>query len=170
MDSSSVCSQPSISCVPKFDRNLTVAVRNLSVTSSTITITISGYQSPTTNSSSYFNLTTFDSSGNPIDTVDIANANTQSLFKPTCQLGCMTCSETNSSACTSCYGLSLDTRIYLNTYTQSCVDVCQIGYYPTSTKVCVRCGDGCTACNSSECINCSAGFSLYNMGCVNVCP
>lgn len=68
-----------------------------------------------------------------------------------CNLGCLDCSESNSSICIKCNDL----------------------YALNSIGSCIRCLSGCNgACDSknpSLCISCTAGFELYNNQCRR-CP
>lgn len=145
-------------------------VKNLPAGVAVVSFTVNGYQSPSTNSSSFFELTSYDSNGNPIDTVNTSDPSSQLQFIPTCQSGCKTCQDNNHSACTSCYNASLDNRTLFNAFTQRCVSICESGYYANNT-VCLQCVQNCWECNSvTGCTLCATGYNLYSAGCVAECP
>lgn len=77
----------------------------------------------------------------------------------TCQKGYMLVNQTCVSCPSNCLSCS---------NTSSCL-LCKIGYYLTTSKVCVQytCSDECSACNtinSSICIQCKPGYTLAASG------
>lgn len=163
----SICSG-SIQCTPSFSSDLTVRVSNLPTNSTHQSLAISGYQSPSISSTEPFNISTFDTNGNTIDTVD-ASSSSLLYFNTTCLGGCMTCQPSNTSACTSCYDSILDNRTIFNSFTNSCVQVCEAGYYANGA-FCARCTQNCLSCNASGCQSCASTYSMYNATCVSSCP
>jgi hypothetical protein len=131
---------------------------------SQIIITVRGLQNPRQQTSSSFQLFTYEVVA-PSTLYLIDQFTTGRSFSLYCSLPCKGCTASNRSACQSCYtdgnlpGIS--SKINLNSIDSTCVSQCPLGYYLSGTQ-CLLCDSNCLECttSSTHCTSCKDNFYL----------
>lgn len=117
-------------------------------------------------------MSTFDSSGYIIDTVDPTSQATKLTFLETCHLPCRTCTS-NLSECLTCYSFLIDGADYstYNNISKKCGSDCGLQYFKQSDGLCASCPTNCKVClNSTICQTCMDNYVLRSDVCVAGCP
>ena len=144
-----------------------------SFNNSVMGLTVEGFSAPTTapSTSTFAAINSFDSSGFKID----ENSNTIS-FALACTLPCKTCSNTNSSVCSSCYNnTAVTSSVYFYSAGSQCYTTCPATTYnDNSTLLCAACDSNCQECQGTatfctRCLNTSSFPYLYQLRQSDLC-
>jgi hypothetical protein len=83
---------------------------------------------------------------------------------------CLPCKDTNCDKCDPTYIChECNKATILDTLTNTCVTVCDDGWYASDDRKCTECTKGCKKCNADECITCFDNLYLQDGTCVNPC-